>query len=159
MSSVPGYAYRLLNGIDVERWLLKLACGVIAAQNESVPLAWVKALFGRAELEPMSGLYMHAPLGDSVDGESGMRCGLFSQEGVASGARFSFGGFSLTLDLIGDGRTHREQDIGSLKIYRPSGIWFEHFGAATFHVGLEWDGRLAAEESVVIHVLDRARDV
>jgi hypothetical protein len=150
----PGVAYHSTPGVDIERWLLKVACGVRAAAKEDLPAEWLQMLFGYTEISSPRGLYMHVPAGQTVRETKGVQVGGYKRAGSPSGAEVIFHGVRLTLDLIGDGGTHRESDIGSLKVYRPSGLWFDHKGATTFHLAFEWGGRLAATESVVLNVLE-----
>lgn len=152
---IPSYSCRLLTGLDVERWLLKVACGILAAGKRSVPSEWVNILFGRADLDPIRGLYMHVPAGETVRENAGVACGLFSRAGVPTGVDFAFDGVRFTLDMAGDRRTHRESDIGSIKVYRPIGVWFDHHESTSFHLGFEWGEQLAASQSVAINVVER----
>jgi hypothetical protein len=156
---IPSYSCRMFVGIDVERWLLKVACGILAAGKRPVPDDWVRILFGRADLGPRRGLYMHVPVGKTVHENGGVACGLFSRAGVPTGIDFTFDGVRLALDMIGDLGTHRESDVGSIKIHRPSGIWFDHQGSSSFHLGFEWGENVSASQSVAIDVLERRQAV
>ncbi len=149
---IPAFSYRTLPGLDVERWLLKVACGVRAVLKQDVPVDWLRMLFGQSEIPSPLGLYMHVPLGQSVHGTAGITFATYSRPEGQSGAEVILDGVRFTLDLKGDGRTHRQSDAGSLKVYRPSGLWFDHSGSTTFHLGLEWGERLAARESIALDV-------
>jgi len=152
IKTIPAFACRSFPGVDVERWLLKVTCGVRAASKEEVPLEWLEFLFGSSELPPMLGLYMHVPVGKSVTERFGIQFATYTRAEGPSGGELVMDGVRFTLDLRGDQSTHRSEDIGSLKIYRPNGIWFDHFGAATFLLALDWGDRVAAPNSVVVEV-------
>jgi hypothetical protein len=152
----PHVAYHSAPGVDVERWLLKVGCGVQAAAKKELPLEWLRMLFGQAEITPPCGLYMHVPVDGTVRETKGVQVGGYMRAGVPSGTDVALHGIRLTLDLVGDGGTHREVDVGSLKIYRPSGLWFDHKGKTTFHLAFEWGKQLAATQSVVLNVLEGA---
>jgi len=98
------------------------------------------------------GLYMHIRPGEKIHATAGVQYGGYKRVDGPSGAEVVLDGVRFTLDLIGDQRTHREDDVGSLKLYRPSGIWFDHADAATFHIGFEWGDLVASAQSVVVHV-------
>jgi hypothetical protein len=149
-----GVPYHSAPGVDVERWLLKVACGVRAAAKEDIPLEWLQMLFGHTEVSSPRGLYMHVPVDMTVQETKGVQVGGYKRAGKPSGSEVVFHGIRLTLDLIGDGGTHRESDVGSLKVCRPSGLWFDHKGTTTFHLAFEWGERLAAPQSVVLNVLE-----
>jgi hypothetical protein len=62
----------LANGHDLERWLLKMLCGVVAADVVDTvqvprpwrpPIAWLRILFGGERFPPGWGLYVPAPIG------------------------------------------------------------------------------------------------
>ena len=127
--------------------------GVRAAAKQDVPVDWLHMLFGYTEIVSPRGLYMHVPAGKTVQETKGVQVGAYKRDGNPSGAEVIFHGVRLTLDLIGDGGTHRESDAGSLKVHRPSGIWFDHKGNTTFHIAFEWGDRVAAYESVALNVL------
>lgn len=152
IKTIPAFAYRSFSGVDVERWLLKVTCGVRAASKQDVPLEWLEFLFGSAELPPMLGLYMHVRDDHRVTESLGIQFATYTRADGPSGGELVMDGVRFTLDLRGDRGTHRPEDIGSLKIYRPNGIWFDHFGAATFLLGFEWGDRIAAPNSVVVEV-------
>jgi hypothetical protein len=71
----PGtFTIYLANGHDLERWLLKTLCGVVAANIIDVapvqrpwrpPLQWLRILFGGAPFPAGWGLYVPAPIGHS----------------------------------------------------------------------------------------------
>jgi hypothetical protein len=148
---IPAYRYHSAPGVDVERWLLKVACGVRAVSANDVPDEWLRMLFGYSELPSPRGMYMYLRLGETIRETRGLQFGLYRRGGAPSGAEIVFDGVRFTLDLVGERRTHRDSDIGSLMVYRPSGIWFDHADSATFHIGFEWGARVAATESVVVH--------
>ena len=66
----------LFNGHDVERWLLKVLCGIVASGNagfhdapiekSNPPLAWLQWLFGLEPLPEQWGLYLRSTIGGRV---------------------------------------------------------------------------------------------
>jgi hypothetical protein len=99
------------------------------------------------------GLYMQVPVGETIQSAWSVEFGIYQDDYGTSGAEVSLCGVRFILDLRGRQQTHRAGDVGSMKVYRPKGIWFEHSGATTFYLWLEWGDVLAAYESVVLNVL------
>jgi len=87
-------------------------------------------LFGQKEILPPRGLRMHAPIGKKIDGQPGIQFATYTGLQGQSGAEVSFHNIRFTLDLSADNRVHRADDIGSLKVYHPGGIWFQRSDSA-----------------------------
>jgi hypothetical protein len=72
---------RLFCGHDVERWLLKTMCGLLASNaiaidedaSHDIPHSWVQALFAEADWQSGQGLYANRTLGAWFSGEHGVR--------------------------------------------------------------------------------------
>ena len=67
-------SFHVVSGIDMERWMIKVFCGLVAAgkirsasgrivQPSSLPHELLEALMGATLLEPPIGLYMHSYVG------------------------------------------------------------------------------------------------
>jgi len=67
-------SFHVVSGIDMERWMIKVFCGLVAAgkirsvsgrivQPSSLPHELLEALMGATLLEPPLGLYMHSYVG------------------------------------------------------------------------------------------------
>ena len=67
-------SFHVVSGIDIERWMIKVFCGLVAAckirsksgrvvELNSLPHALLEALIGSTILEPPLGLYMHTFVG------------------------------------------------------------------------------------------------
>jgi hypothetical protein len=69
--AAAGRGCDVLNGIDVERWMLKMLCGYTVLDGDPVPLAWQRLLFGYDEMRLPSGLHVNVAIGDSIGGADG----------------------------------------------------------------------------------------
>lgn len=67
-------SFHVVSGIDIERWMIKVFCGLVAAgkirsvsgrieQSSSLPHELLSALMGVTLLKPPLGLYMHSYVG------------------------------------------------------------------------------------------------
>jgi len=73
---------RVFNGHDVERWLLKMTCGLAASgcvdhgwvkpTDSDIPQEWLHVLFGDTEFGPMQGLYVPVEIGRRYQGTRGI---------------------------------------------------------------------------------------
>ncbi|MRG91673.1 hypothetical protein [Polyangium spumosum] len=150
---VPAYNCRVIAGKNLELWILKVLCGSFAADGIKVPVDWLRLLFGYTDLAAPSGLYMQVPVNKTIESAWSVSLGAYQDDRGTSGAEVSLCGVRFILDLRGERRAHRKSDIGSMKLYRPRGIWFDHSGATTFYLWLDWGVAPAAYESVVLDVL------
>jgi hypothetical protein len=151
--AAPAYNCRVVAGKNLELWMLKVLCGTFASEGLEIPVDWLQLLFGYRDLDVSCGLYMQVPVGQSVNSAWSVALGIYRDDRGTSGAEVSLCGVRFILDLRGERRVHRESDIGSMKVYRPKGIWFDHSGATTFYLWFEWEDLPAAYESVVLDVL------
>jgi hypothetical protein len=149
---VPAFGYRSLPGPDVERWLLKVACGSRAVEKKEIPFEWLRLLFGSSEIPPPRGLYMDVPLGQTLHATRGVQFAGYRRGEDQSGAEVVIDGLRFTLDLAGDRRVQRPSDAGAVRIYRPSGLWFDHAGSTTSHLAFEWAEDTGPAQSVVFNV-------
>ena len=148
----PSYPGRIVPGQNLERWLVKVLCGLLAIAKESVPLGLLEILFGYREIVAPRGLRMHAPLGEIISASRGeVSYGTYrGVDGAVSGAEVSFDGVRFILDLKGEGRVGREIDEAAAKLHRPNAVWFDHSGAPPFYLGFEWGDVASSYESFVL---------
>lgn len=149
----PTYNCRVVFGANVELWILKVLCGSFAAEGLEVPVDWLRLLFGYRGLPVACGLYMQIPVNETIRSAWSVDFGIYRDDLGTSGAEVSLCGVRLILDLRGQLQVHRATDLGSMKVYRPNGIWFDHSRATTFYLWLEWGELPAAYESVAINVV------
>lgn len=117
----------MVNGAELERWMLKVLCGHLAsgwtgAINSEIPLDWLNILFGKKQIPNGSGLYVLR----GVDISTARRqVGGFLVEsdtpGVANGLHFILGGFQFLLFMGKPGRQlpQRLFSLGWQMRYRP----------------------------------------
>jgi hypothetical protein len=129
-----------------------VACGARAAEKKDVPMEWLRTLFGYSEIRAPLGLYMHVPFGQTVHGTMGVQFAIYRRAEDQSGAEVILDGIRFTLDRKGDGRVQRPNDVGAMRIHRPSGLWFDNSGSTTFHLAFEWGERADAAQPVVLEV-------
>lgn len=91
----------ILNGIDVERWLLKTLCGFTALDKEAVPAQWVQMLYGRAPIERPAGLRMNIEVGDVNADPEMIEYGTAFDAGRRVGCSLTVQGWSFRLSLDG----------------------------------------------------------
>ena len=116
----------IFSGYDVERWLLKVLCGMLASRNvppnfldmdTTIPDEWVRILFGEAELAGRQGLYVC----DSVvlNGPAAFAISLILDDArKATGLIFYLHGYQLMLSMEGLASDEIFEEI--VFAYRPS---------------------------------------
>lgn len=123
----------LFSGIDVERWLLKILCGLLSARminaegidNFELPKQWLDILFGFQTFLYGQGLYVCREIGRRFDGKLGVTTQLITSSGNPSGLILSFCGYELILSMAGlptrifQGKTYA---------YRPFELYAKGFG-------------------------------
>lgn len=102
----------LFSGHDVERWLLKVLCGLVAGMHLSgtdsitpqVPQGWLEVLFCKAEFAPGQGLYMCSEPGEVLEGPTGLLLTPLLRRDSVTGLKVSVCGYDLVLalDLLQD---------------------------------------------------------
>jgi hypothetical protein len=110
----------LFAGHDVERWLLKILCGLVYSKSlpigdepeVSLPREWLEILFGPTDFPADQGLYICTVPGHRVEGPSGLKLqAIANSAGRIMGLGVWVCGFELILSMSGfrsrkfDGRT------------------------------------------------------
>jgi hypothetical protein len=135
----------LFNGHDLERFLLKILCGLTYSQNISleveadlsIPEYWLRILFGEAELPDEQGLYVCKSRGHRFEGPRGLQLRAITGRGRLTGMGLWVCGYELILSM--SGFPSRAFD-GRVFAYRPLEFY------ATGHdfeksIVLSWQGR------------------
>ena len=134
----------LFSGHDLERWLLKILCGVAYSKafpleteaDLSIPKQWLEILFGSSEFTNEQGLYVCISRGHRFEGPHGVGLRAITGRGRLSGMGFLVCGYEFILSM--SGFPSRSFD-GRKVAYRPlefytTGKDFEK------SVALTWDG-------------------
>jgi hypothetical protein len=134
----------LFSGHDIERWLLKILCGITRSKNVSleqevdlsIPDYWLRVLFGREEFPAEQGLYVCKSCGHRFEGPQGLQLRTITGRGRLTGMGLWICGYELILSM--SGFPSRVFD-GREMVYRPlefyaSGSNFEK------SIMLSWDG-------------------
>ncbi|MCC6653323.1 MAG: hypothetical protein IT348_19385 [Candidatus Eisenbacteria bacterium] len=131
-------------GHDLERWLLKLLCGVTASMDmigdasvdSSLPGSWPSILFGTSDFDSMQGLYMCIEKGYSSTKPGGVCIQPITGRGRITGMGCWFDGFEVVLSMYGL-RDRRLDGRGFA--YRPLEIYElgEDYERSVF---FSWDG-------------------
>ena len=109
----------LFSGADLERWLLKILCGLVysrslAIENATevaIPKQWLEILFGNADFLEGQGLYVCTVPGHRFEGPYGLMLQAIAGSGGVSGLGLWVCGYELILSMSGfpsrsfDGRT------------------------------------------------------
>ena len=150
----PDYPCRLCHGANLELWLLKAACGVLADGQDVVPDQWVRWLFGVDAIQHPRGLYMHADFTRTfTPRENGLEFGMFRNSDGWSGIVARFPMMSFTLDVSGQQRTVLPDEVNAARLHRPLGAWFDQGGATRFYLAFDWGTTPATQTSIVFTVL------
>jgi len=134
----------LFSGHDVERWLLKILCGITCSKNlaldseteASIPDYWLDILFCGAQFPDDQGLYVCTSRGHRFEGPRGLKLQAIVTRDRVSGMGLWICGYELILSMVGfptrsfDGR---EVAYRPLEFYA-TGRDFEK------SVVLSWDG-------------------
>jgi hypothetical protein len=100
-----------IHGRDVERWLLKVLCGVVAGGHAArasgepvareVPDRWVRILFGLEEMPPSWGLYVEGAVGRQLRlGVTAINVRPISVKGSSAGVEADVFGWKLVLSTM-----------------------------------------------------------
>lgn len=114
----------LFSGHDIERWLLKILCGLVYSGNfththknsHSLDEKWLEILFGYAEFGNEQGFYVCNQPGERHEGPRGVKVGVIEREGQISGIGVWVCGYELILSM--NGFPKRIFD-GRSVVYRP----------------------------------------
>lgn len=99
----------LFNGHDLERWLLKVLCGIVNSKSltideaidMSIPRKWLDVLLGQNELEDGQGLYICNDIGHESKGPIGIELRAITNEQRLTGLGVSVCGQELILSMTG----------------------------------------------------------
>ena len=99
----------LFCGHDLERWLLKIFCGVICSKgltletgvDLSIPKYWLEILFGYAEFPDEQGLYVCISPGHRFEGPHGVGLRAITGRGRLTGMGFLICGYEFILSMSG----------------------------------------------------------
>ena len=102
-------ALYLFSGHDLERWLLKVLCGVACSKglmldteaDLSIPKEWLEILFGHAEFPNEQGLYVCISRGHRFEGERGVELAAILGQGRLTGMGFFICGYEFILSMSG----------------------------------------------------------
>lgn len=134
----------LFSGHDLERWLLKILCGITCSKNISleteadlsIPEYWLRILFGEAEFPDEQGLYVCKSRGHQFEGPRGLQLRTITGRGRLTGMGLWICGYELILSMSGfPSRSFNGREVA----YRPlefyaTGRDFEK------SILLSWDG-------------------
>lgn len=148
----PSRACMAFAGPDIEKWMLKVACGFRALEGDELPRSWLEILFGVADFVHPAGLQMVVPIGARVPAEHGVEFGTYRNErGAQSGVEIAVQGIRFTLSL-NDRSVYRASDIGAKIVYHPGGVWFTHGGKGALCLSFAWGDRPRSADTVSIEV-------
>jgi len=99
----------LFSGHDIERWLLKILCGLIFSKNVSledeadlsIPDYWLRILFGEAEFSEEQGLYVCKSRGHRFVGPKGLQLQVITGSDRLTGMGLWICGYELILSMSG----------------------------------------------------------
>jgi len=145
--NVTGSGHTLLylfNGYDIERWLLKILCGVVKAEStrlqEEIDISiqdyWLKILFAGERFPDNQGLYICKSIGHKFEGQRGLGMRLIVGSGKLAGIGLYVCGYELILSMTEfPNRKFDDREF----IYRPMEIYSS---ARDFEksVLFTWDG-------------------
>lgn len=134
----------LFCGHDLERWLLKTLCGLIASKSlvltDDVELdiqrEWLEILYGKSEFTDEAGLYICKTTGHAFSGVHGVEAQVIVNKGKVSGLGLKICGYELVLSMSGfPSRVFDSRDFA----YRPLELYAirgEHEKSVMF----SWEG-------------------
>ena len=99
----------LFSGHDVERWLLKILCGITCSKNLkldietdiSIPSYWLEILFGKLEFPDEQGLYVCKSRGHNFKGPHGLELRAITGGDRLTGMGLWVCGYELILSMSG----------------------------------------------------------
>lgn len=138
------HALYLFCGHDIERWLLKILCGLASSGNlaldgecdTSIPEYWLRILFGEAEFPDEQGLYVCKSRGHRFVGPRGVALRAVTGRGRLTGIGLWVCGYELILSMSG---FHSRTFDGREMAYRPLEL---HTTGRNFEksILLSWNG-------------------
>jgi hypothetical protein len=134
----------LFSGHDIERWLLKVVCGLWSSGNAThdtnanveLPEQWVEVLFGGRDFADGQGLYMHRDRGHFYHGPTGVVLQVLYRSDAPVGIKVAVCSYELI--LLMEPLTSRSWN-GAMLCYRP----FELYTCgpnAERSIVFSWDG-------------------
>lgn len=137
----------LFSGHDLERWLLKILCGITYSRNlllelesgPAIPKSWLDILFGSADFLNEQGLYVCKTLGHRFEGPHGLQLRAIAAKGQLTGIGLWVCGYELVLSMSGFPSRYFD---GREFVYRPLELYttgrdFEK------SIIFSWDGGIA----------------
>jgi len=132
------------NGHDLERWILKLLCGLKSSGNLNaegdddrlVPRRWVDVLFGTADFEGSQGLFVCREIGHRFAGPHGVQVQAVYRQNRISGLGVWLCGYEMILALLGFGQRQFE---GRAVVHRPLELYTRGRGLEK-SVAFHWVG-------------------
>jgi hypothetical protein len=99
----------LFSGNDLERWILKILCGLVCSRSLStgndadisIPEAWLRILFGGADFPEGQGLYVCTLPGHRFEGPFGLELRAIAGSTGLSGLGVRVSGYELILSMSG----------------------------------------------------------
>jgi len=99
----------LFSGHDLERWLLKILCGITCSKNVSleveadlsIPEYWLRILFGELQFPDEQGLYVCKTRGHRFEGPRGLQLRTITGRGRLTGMGLWICGYELILSMSG----------------------------------------------------------
>lgn len=139
----------MVNGNDVERWLLKTLCGALASKSarrtdgsnlsSAVPERWVRILYGLEFFPATGGFYFAGRIGQRFDHAPGnVAFAPMSAAGSVMGIVADLSGYEFTL-LMADLPARREGALDEHSVHRPIALRFFSRGVEK-RIGMHWDG-------------------
>jgi hypothetical protein len=128
-STAPVSRVYLFNG-HLERWMLKVLCGLAASGNlvfqdhptsTEIPSDWIEVLFGARNFLAGQGLYVSRTVGGRFEGPRGVGISGIGRQGRVAGVTVLLNGYELVLLMATESDTGREF-FGKTFAYRPLGI-------------------------------------
>ena len=134
----------IFNGNDIERWLLKILCGLVTSRviapeflaDLSIPDYWLRVLFMGAQLPDGQGLYVCKSKGHHFSGPTGLAIRVILGGGKLTGVGVTICGYELILSM--NGFPSRKFD-GREFVYRPLEVYFAASGFEK-SILFTWDG-------------------
>jgi hypothetical protein len=150
-----------VDGAHLERWLLKVLCGLTASGNlyltgteptRVLDRSWVRLLFDRESWQPGSGLYVGLPGSSFTPGRSGLRATLLHATPftgrVVAGLRLEVLGFIFVVSVAGPLNNFRDEAVHRF-VHRPERLLF-YLNSGSKAVVFAWP-RPWVGETVRIH--------
>ena len=97
-------------------------------------------------------MHVHAAKRLVVDQLPFLEFGIFRDSEGVSGATVTLDTATFTLDLRAQHRAVRPTEVGSTRIFRPLGLWFDQAGNTRFYLLFDWGNVDTAQTSVVVEL-------